>query len=85
MRLKIIDQIVKKGLNVKKTEQLVEKILEEDKMNVNIEENKYKWAINPRIITNTLKQIMDKNGIEAQYKHKEKDDCLEIIVRIPKV
>ena len=84
IRFKVIDEIVKKGLNVKKTEQLVEKILEEDKMNVDIEKNKYKWSINPKIITNTLKQIMDKNGIEAQYKHKEKDDCLEIIFRIPK-
>jgi len=45
---------------------------------------KFKWSINPRVIVNTLKQIMDKNGIKAEYSHKEKDDCMEIIVRIPK-
>lgn len=84
MQIKAIDEIVKKGLNVKKTEQLVESMLETQEESKNNNKSKYKWSINPKIITNTLKQIMDKNGIEAQYKHREKDDCLEIIVKIPK-
>lgn len=85
MQIKVIEEIVKKGLNVKKTEQLIEDMLNEKETAKKIENSKYKWSINPRIITNTLKQIMDKNGIEAQYKHREKEDCLEIIVKIPKV
>jgi ParB family chromosome partitioning protein len=86
-QLKVIEEVIKKGLNVKKTEELIERELE--KLN-NVkdekeqEKTKFKWAINPKIITNTLKQIMDKNGIEAEYRHREKEDCLEIIVRIPK-
>ncbi|MEG0641032.1 MAG: ParB/RepB/Spo0J family partition protein [Clostridium sp.] len=84
MQLQVIDIIVKRGLNVHKTEMLIESMLEDEATPVD-EKSKYKWSINPKIITNTLKQIMDKNGIEAQYKHREKDDCLEIIVRIPKV
>ncbi|WP_035379292.1 nucleoid occlusion protein [Fervidicella metallireducens] len=87
IQLKIIDEIVKKGLNVKKTEELVEREIEkisETEDNKNNPKAKYKWSINPKIITNTLRQIMDKNGIEAEYSHKEKDDYMEIIVRIPK-
>ena len=85
-QLYIIEEIIKRDLNVKKTEELIESELltrhNTDKgKNAKI---KFKWSISPRIITNTLKQIMDKNGIEATYTHKEKDDYLEIVVRIPK-
>lgn len=86
-QLLIIDEIMKKDLNVKKTEELIElELLNKDgngKMD-NQKKPRYKWTISPRIITNTLKQIMDKNGIEATYSHKEKDEYLEIIVKIPK-
>ncbi|TDT50490.1 ParB/RepB/Spo0J family partition protein [Fonticella tunisiensis] len=84
---KIIDEIVKRGLNVKKTEELVERELENLKENINKkneESTRHRWAINPRIITNTLRQIMEKNGIEAEYSHREKEEYMEIIVRIPK-
>ncbi|SKA97465.1 ParB family protein [Caloramator quimbayensis] len=84
---KIIDEIIKKNLNVKKTEELVDREIKrktnsENKKDEN--KRKMKWSINPRIITNTLKQIMNKNGIDAEYKHREDDDYMEIIVRIPK-
>jgi ParB family chromosome partitioning protein len=83
----IIEEIIKRDLNVKKTEELIEsELLNRLNANKNIKNDKikFKWSISPKIITNTLKQIMDKNGIEATYSHKEKDDCLEIVVRIPK-
>lgn len=83
MQLEAIDLIVKRGLNVKKTEMLIESMLEE-KNSKSEEKFKQKWTFNPRIITNTLKQIMEKSGIEAEYKHREKEDCVEIIVKIPK-
>lgn len=86
LQLKIIDEIVKKGLNVKKSEELIEK--EFSKITKNDEEKtkkkKYKWSINPRIITNTIKQIMDKNGIHAEYTQREKEEYMEIVVKIPK-
>jgi ParB family transcriptional regulator, chromosome partitioning protein len=88
-QLRILDEVISKGLNVKNTEELIEKELEvqnieNDEQEPEKEKAKYKWSINPRIITNTLRQIMDKNGIEAEYRHREKEDCLEIIVKIPK-
>jgi ParB family transcriptional regulator, chromosome partitioning protein len=85
-QLKVLDEVIKRGLNVKKTEELIERELEKNNTEgqQSEEKTKFKWAINPRIITNTLKQIMDKNGIEAEYRHREKDEYLEIIVKIPK-
>lgn len=83
LQLEVIEEVVKKELNVKKTEELIEQKLNNLESNKE-KKTKYKWSINPRIITNTLKQIMDKNGIEATYTHKEKEDYLEIIVRVPK-
>ncbi len=87
LQLKVIDDVIKGGLNVKKTEDLIDSQLKKMTNNVNNKTEKkmkFKWSINPRVIVNTLKQIMDKNGIKAEYSHKEKDDCMEIIVRIPK-
>lgn len=84
---RIIDEVVKRNLNVKKTEEIIEKELSKnskDLQNKSDSKNKMKWAINPRIITNTIKQIMSKNGINAEYRHKDEEDYMEIIVRIPK-
>jgi ParB family chromosome partitioning protein len=87
LQKKVIGEVIKKGLTVKKTEELIEKILNENQ-NINKNnknnKNKYKWNINTKIITNTIKQIMEKSGIEAEYKQKELDEYLEIVVRIPK-
>lgn len=83
----VINEVLKKGLNVKRTEELIEKELkklEQQSEAKSVSKQKFKWSISPRVITNTLKQIMDKNGIQAEYSHKEDDDYMEIIVRIPK-
>lgn len=84
---KVIDQILKSGLNVKKTEELIErelkKLAKSDEAK-SVRKQKLRWSISPRVITNTIKQIMDKNGIEAEYSHSEEEDYMEIVVRIPK-
>jgi ParB family transcriptional regulator, chromosome partitioning protein len=86
-QLLVIDEILKKDLNVKKTEELIEDIIQsrnENKNDTIDKKVKYKWSINPKIVTNTLKQIMDKNGINAIYSHRDNEEYLEIVVRIPK-
>lgn len=84
---KIVDSIIKNNLNVKKTEELIEKELNKsvEKKKTDKKNSKYKWSISPKIIVNTIKQIMDKSGVQAEYSSKEKDDCMEITVRIPKI
>lgn len=85
---KILDNIIKYNLNVKNTEDLIEKEINnaQNKANKNKKTSKnYKWSISPKIIVNTIKQIMDKSGVKAEYVAREKDDCMEIVVRIPKI
>lgn len=83
----VIDEILKNGLNVKKSEDLIERELRKLEKNCDsksVRKQSFRWSINPKVITNTLKQIMDKNGIQAEYSHREEDDYMEIIVRIPR-
>lgn len=84
---RVLSEIIKKGLNVKKTEELIE--LELKKINnilepKSVSKKNLKWTISPRVITNTLKKIMDKNGIQAEYSQREEEDYMEIIVKIAK-
>lgn len=83
----VLNEILKSGLNVKRTEDLIErelKKIENSSEAKSVRKQKFKWSINPRVITNTLKQIMDKNGIQAEYSHREEEDYMEIIVKIPR-
>lgn len=83
----VIDEILKRGLNVKRTEDLIERELKKLEKNIipkSVRKQKFKWSINPKVITNTLKEIMDKNGIQAEYTHREDEEYMEIIVKIPR-
>ncbi|KOF57520.1 chromosome partitioning protein ParB [Clostridium sp. DMHC 10] len=88
MQLDIVKIVIKKGLNVKKTEELVKNKLEEihDKEN-NIGEDgkkRIKGVFSPKIYINTIKQVFDKYGIDAKYRSKELDDKIEVTVVISK-
>lgn len=83
---KILKTVIDKGYNVKKTEELVEKqLLKLTSKQVAVTANgKIKGIFSPRIYINTVKQVFNKFGIDAEYNSKELDDCIEIIVKIPK-
>lgn len=83
---KILDTVIKKGLNVKKTEELVEKeLLAVAAKNMPIKPAKrMKGIFSPRIYINTVKQIFDKYSINAKYVSSEDDDSIKITVTIPK-
>lgn len=93
LQLKVIHQVEKKGLTVKKTEELVEKIRNDVMLN-NYDEQitsekkaRVKSYINAKIYVNTIKsafktvQGLKKN---AEYKEIVKDDYVEIRIKIPK-
>lgn len=87
IQLRVISETVKKNLNVKRTEELIEKELRRLCKSSELkkeERKKSKWLINPKIITNTIKRVMDKNGISAEYSQSEKEDYMEIVIKIPK-
>lgn len=86
---KVIKNIVKKSLNVKKTEEMIEKLLDEIAATKDVasSEKKIKGKINYKIyvntIKNTYKQIL-KTGFNIQYNQEDKGDYIEISIKVPK-
>jgi ParB family chromosome partitioning protein len=85
---KALNNIVKKALNVKKAEELVEKML--DEIAAASEEpkpNRIKGKINYKIYLNTLKnackEILNAGG-KVEYDQVDKGEFIEVTVRIPK-
>jgi ParB family transcriptional regulator, chromosome partitioning protein len=84
-QVKILNIILKNGYNVAKSEELVEKELLKYEGKVTKKEKKIKSKISPRIYINTIKQVFDKFGVDAKFKSKELDDCIQVTIMIPKV
>lgn len=83
---KVVQIVINQGLNVKKTEELINKELlklageqlnERNKKNV-------KTVFPAKLYVNTIKQVFDKCNIPAEYKFKDEEDFIEITVSIPK-
>lgn len=87
-RKKALNTIINRGLNVAKTDLLVEEILEGEK---NKKEKRSPHEIrifkDIRIFTNTIKQAVDmmqKSGIDAESMKNETEDYIEYNIKIPK-
>lgn len=88
LQISILHKVVEQTLNVKKTEELIDRILnriiEEEKEDKKKSVKRYLKDI--RIFTNTIKQavdMMESSGIEVDYKIKEDEDSYEISIVIP--
>jgi ParB family chromosome partitioning protein len=81
----ILEYIIEKELNVKQTDVLVERKLNEHKKHKKRKNTKFK--INTSIYVNTIKKafqtILD-TGINAKYEKEDKGDYIELKIRIPK-
>ncbi len=90
MQLKIAKQIAEQGLNVKKTEDLIERTLnhlygiEED----HAERKKVSAFVrDARLFINSIKSVvtqMQTAGLAPKYERRETDDGLEVVIFIPK-
>ncbi|KAJ49560.1 ParB family chromosome partitioning protein [Clostridium tetanomorphum] len=86
LQKKVLNTVIKKSLNVKKTEELINKEL------IKITENnlakdgrkRIKGIFSAKVYINTVKQVFDKYGVTAQYTSKELDDKIQITISIPK-
>lgn len=82
-RVKILNRVVKNGLNVKKTEELIASLNKNKKR----KSQKRKSFINYKIYVNTIKQayktILD-TGFDAEYEEVDKGEYIELTVKIPK-
>lgn len=86
MQKDVLKKVIENSLNVKKTEELIEREL----MKLSKEEvaadgkKRIKGIFSPRVYMNTIKQVFDKYGINANYKSKEFEDHIKVTVTIPK-
>lgn len=85
LQLKIIDKVIKNGLNVKKTEELINKeLLKLAGKSLNSKKKNIKAVFPAKLYVNTIKQVFDKFSIPAKYKFNESDEYIQITVNIPK-
>lgn len=84
----VVDKIIKNELTVKKTEKLINDILEELKESHETDKKgNIKGTMGIRIYLNTMKQAFDAiigTGIKAKYNEIDKGDYMEVVVKIPK-
>lgn len=90
LQLKVLKHVCDKGLNVKKTEELVERAIEKFTREVKEKEpeRKVTKAIKDiRIFVNTIRQaidIMKKSGVNAKAAQIDRGEYIEFVVRVPK-
>jgi ParB family transcriptional regulator, chromosome partitioning protein len=86
LQRKVIEIIVSKGLNVKRTEELIEKELLKicSSQVATPGKKKIKGIFSPKVYINTVKQVFDKYGVVAQYSAKDTEESIQITVTIPK-
>jgi ParB family transcriptional regulator, chromosome partitioning protein len=90
LQLKVLKIVCEKGLNVKKTEELVERAIEKYSHEAREKggERKMTKAIKDiRIFINTIRQAIDlmkKSGVNARAAQLDRGEYVEFIIRIPK-
>ncbi len=88
LQKKALQTIIKKSLNVKKAEEMIEKVL--DEVAITAEEprkNRIKGKISYNIFINTIKNAcreIVKAGCKAEYEQTDTGEYVELKVRIPK-
>ena len=87
LQLKIVQKIISSGLNVKKTEELINKELLKlaGKELKNNNKRNIRGVLPAKLYVNTIKQVLNKFDIPAEYGCKEEDDFIEVTVKIPKI
>lgn len=90
LQLKVLKLVCERGLNVKKTEELVEKAIErysKDSRQRTSDRKVTKAIKDVRIFVNTIRQaidIMKQSGVKAKAAQIDRGEYIEFIVRVPK-
>ncbi|MHC6181538.1 nucleoid occlusion protein [Clostridium sp. JNZ X4-2] len=86
LQKKVLKDVVKKNLNVKKTEELINRELDKiiSSKAKKSKTKKIKGIFSPKVYINTVKQIFDKYGLNANYTSQDLDEEIQIIITIPK-
>lgn len=84
MRLAALKEIVRRDLNVRQSEELIERL--RGQVLLNSAKRNVKNLFNYKIYTNTIKQAYSeivKTGMQAQYEENVFDDKIEVVITIP--
>lgn len=85
LQLKIVSKVVKDGLNVKSTEELINKeLLKLAGKQLNKKKTNIKATLPAKLYVNTIKQVFNKFNIPAEYNYKDLEEFIEVTVKIPK-
>ncbi len=85
-QLKLLNEIIEKGLNVKQTEERTKQMLEE-RPNTKKRATRKSFSKDMRIALNTIRQSIDmvlQSGMQVDTKEEEEEDYYKITIRIPK-
>lgn len=83
-QVKLLDEIIEKQLNVKQTEERVEKLLSNEKK---VKPKRISFSKDIRIAVNTIRQslsMVHKSGIHIDSQEEDLEDFYQITIRIPK-
>ncbi len=86
-KLKALNIVVKRGLNVAKTEALVDEMLTTDTAGESDKPSGIRIFKDVRIFSNTIRQAVDmmkKSGIDAEAHKTESEEFIEYTIKIPK-
>lgn len=84
IQIKVLNEVIEKNLNVKQTEDRVNKILSNDKKK---KPKRIAFSKDVRIAVNTIRQslqMVNKSGINVDSVEEELEDFYQITIRIPK-
>ena len=86
IQLKVVDKIIKNSLNVKSTEELINKeLLKIAGEELSKKDKKRVKSVFPaKLYVNTIRQVFDKFNIPAEYKFKDDEEFIQITGSIPK-
>lgn len=87
LQLKIVKIVIRDELNVKKTEELINRELLKlagQELKNKKGKRSIKSALPAKLYVNTIKQVLQKFDIPAEYLCKEEEDFIEVTVKIPK-
>ena len=83
-QIRVLNFVIEKKLNVKETEKYIENELNKKAVKeVADGKKKIKGIFSPKLYINTIKEVFDKFGVNAEYKSKNHDDYMRLL-KIPK-
>ncbi len=90
-RLLMLQRMVREEMNVKRTEEAIQEMLEEMRrlsvQRAEQREKRYVRSSDFRLFTNTIKQsveVIRRSGMDVLYEDRQEEDCCEIVIRIRK-